>query len=211
MSFWDFSTVNDAPEKETVVSQGGGDLIFPDGTWLTVSLDEAKWNSFQGGERHISLRATILAPEEYEGVKIANRKLFSKLWIVDGNAEQKKDKAEGYKKKHQTLLATIDAHTGKILIKKAMASGDQNWQPTDEDLATLTNKPFAWRVARMKMADGKYINFLSGIGAPSRPVEIPDKIINQDRDATPGGRSSGGVDTVANGTSRYDDGDEIPF
>lgn len=212
MSFWDFETVNDTPPQEVVTSQGGGDLVFPDGTWVTVSLDEAKWNSFQGGERHISLRASILAPQEYEGVKIANRKLFAKLWIVDGNKEQKKDKADGYKKKHQTLLSTIDAHTGKALIKKALAANDPNWEPTDEDLAAcLTNKPFAWRIATMKMQDGKYINFLSGIGAPSRAVEITGKLINQERDAATLGASGGGVDRVANGTARYDDGDEIPF
>lgn len=212
MSFWDFNTANDAPPQEVITSQGGGDLVFPDGTWLTVALDEAKWNSLQGGERHISLRATILAPQEYEGVKIANRKLFAKLWVVAGNVEQKKDKAEAYKKKHQTLLATIDAHTGKTLIGKAMAAQNPNWEPSDEDLAAcLTNKPFAWRVATMKMQDGKYINFLSGIGAPSRAVEIPGKLINQERgDATPGA-GGGTVDRVANGTSRYDDESEIPF
>lgn len=211
MSFWNFETVNEKPEQETVVSQGGGDLVFPDGTWMTVSLDEAKWNQFQGGEKHISLRATILAPEEYEGVKIANRKLFAKLWIVDGNKEQKKDKSDAYKKKHQTILATIDAHTGKNLIKKAMKANDQDWQPSDEDLAAcLTNKPFAWRVATMKMQDGKMINFLSGVGAPSRQPEITGKLQTQERDATPGARG-GSVNTATNGTARYDVDDEIPF
>lgn len=210
MSFWDFSTAGQAPAQETVTAQGGGDLVFPDGTWVTVALDEAKWNQFQGGERHISLRATILAPQEYEGVKIANRKLFSKLWVVNGNIEQKKDKADDYKKRHQTLLAAIDAHTGKGLLIKAMAAQNPNFEPSDEDLAAcLTNKPFAWRIAAMKTSDGKHINFLSGIGAPSRAVEITGKLINQERDAPATGMASGGVDRVANGTARYDD--DIPF
>lgn len=203
MSFWDFSSVDDAPPAETVVTQGGGDLAFPEGTWVTVSLDEAKWNSFNGGEKHISLRASILAPQEYDGVKIANRKLFAKLWIVNGNLESKKDKADAYKKKHQTLLGGIDAHTGKVLLKKAMKSGNQEWQPTDEDLVEILNKPFAWRIGAMK-SEGKVINFLSGIGAPNRAVEIPGKLAYNDRDETPRGASGGG-------SSSRDLDDEIPF
>ena len=206
MSFWDFSSVDETPPQETVVTQGGGDLAFPDGTWLTVSLDEAKWNSFNGGERHISLRGSILAPSEYDGVKISNRKVFAKLWIVDGNLESKKDKAGAYKKKHQTILMGIDAHTGKVLLKKAMKSGNQEWLPNDEDLVEIINKPFAWRIGAMK-SEGKTINFLSGIGAPSRAPEINGKLSYNERDDAPRGTSG----SSSGGVSRQDMDDEIPF
>jgi hypothetical protein len=207
MSFWDFSSVNETPPQETVVTQGGGDLAFPDGTWLTVSLDEAKWNSFNGGERHISLRGSILAPQEYDGVKISNRKVFAKLWIVDGNLESKKDTADAYKKKHQTLLMGIDAHTGKVLLKKAVKSGNQDWSPNDEDLVEIINKPFSWRIGAMKSKEGKIINYLSGIGAPNRAPEINGKLSYNERDETPRGSSM----SSSSGGSRQDMDDEIPF
>jgi len=204
MSYWDLSS-DGKPAEEVVAEGGGGDLVYPDGSWVTVSLDEAKWNQFKDGERHVSLRATILAPAEFDGVKIANRKLFTKLWLVDGNRAEKGDKAEARKKRDWTMITAIDSHCGGGLLKAAKKAGKDDWVPTDEDFASnLLNKPFAWRIGMMiSKQDGKNINFMNGVAAPSRQVEIPGSLKTQVRQQNTGGGSSD--------RSRVDYDDEIPF
>jgi len=211
MSYWDLS--GDAePVKEVVTEVSGGmDLVFPGGTWLKVSMDEAKWGSKEGGERSLRARFTILAPEEFNGVKIANRKLFSNFWLVNGNLAQKGDGSQKYKEKHWKLFMGIDANCGGLLLKKAQKSGQEQWLPSDEDIAeTLLNKPFSYRLAHMvSKEDGKNINWLDGIAPATKPTELKGVLYNKREDGSSGGSSQ--VNRQANGTARYDDGEDIPF
>jgi len=147
MSYWNLRDGSQVEtEKEFEAPSGGGNLIFPEGSSLLASLDEIKWNSFQGGEEHISARWNILAPEEFSG-----RKVFQKLY-PEGDAARAKDE-DKRKKKADTakrMLAAIDANCGGKIVKLGR-------KPSDEDFAMhLTNKPMVIRLGvwEMKQTDG---------------------------------------------------------
>jgi hypothetical protein len=192
MSFWDLSDGDQvSTEKEYEAPSGGGNLILPEGSSVMASIDECKWQSFQGGEEHISARWNILAPEEYQG-----RKIFQKMY-PDGDTARNTDPAKA-KKKGDTakrMLAAIDANCGGGLMKLQR-------KPSDEDFAMhLTNKPMVIRLGLSDL-DGKQGNWVQAVSPASKPVNVDASKVTK---AAPKA-----VDRVANGTSRYDN-DEIPF
>ena len=197
MSFWDLSDGDHvSTEKEYEAPSGGGNLILPDGSSVMASIDECKWQSFQGGEEHISVRWNILAPEDYQG-----RKIFQKMY-PDGDTARNTDHAKA-KKKGDTakrMLAAIDANCGGGLMKLQR-------KPTDEDFAMhLTNKPMVIRLGLWEMmqnGENKSGNWVQAVSPASKPVSVDAAKVTK---AAPKA-----VDRVANGTSRYDDDDSIPF
>jgi hypothetical protein len=192
MSFWDLSDGDQvSTEKEYEAPSGGGNLILPDGSSVMASIDECKWQSFQGGEEHISARWNILAPEEYQG-----RKIFQKMY-PEGDAARNTDPAKA-KKKGDTakrMLAAIDANCGGGLMKLQR-------KPSDEDFAMhLTNKPMVIRLGLWDL-DGKQGNWVQAISPASKPVSVDASKVTK---ATPKEQKSS-----VGGSSRYDDS-EIPF
>lgn len=192
MSFWDLSDGDQvSTEKEYEAPSGGGNLILPDGSSVMASIDECKWQSFQGGEEHISVRWNILAPEEYQG-----RKIFQKMY-PEGDAARNTDFAKARKKGDtaKRMLAAIDANCGGRLMKLQR-------KPIDEDFAMhLTNKPMVIRLGLWDL-DGKQGNWVQAVSPASKPVSVDASKVT--KAAPKDQKSSGG------GTSRYDD-DEIPF
>jgi len=193
MSYWDLSdgeTVS--TEKEYEAPSGGGNLILPEGSSVMASIDECKWQSFQGGEEHVSIRWNILAPDEYQG-----RKIFQKAY-PDGDTARNTD-PEKAKKKGDTakrMIAAIDANCGGKIVKLGR-------KPTDEDFAMhLTNKPMVIRLGLWEM-NGKTGNWVQAVSPSTKAVAVDASKVTK---AAPKP-----VDRVANGTSRYDDSDEIPF
>jgi hypothetical protein len=192
MSFWDLSDGDQvSTEKEYEAPSGGGNLILPDGSSVMASIDECKWQSFQGGEEHISARWNILAPEEYQG-----RKIFQKMY-PEGDAARNTDPAKA-KKKGDTakrMLAAIDANCGGGLMKLQR-------KPSDEDFAMhLTNKPMVIRLGLWDL-DGKQGNWVQAVSPASKPVSVDASKVTK---AAPKDQKSS-----VGGSSRYDD-DEIPF
>lgn len=192
MSFWDLSSGDQvSTEKEYEAPSGGGNLILPDGSSVVASIDECKWQSFQGGEEHISARWNILAPEEYQG-----RKIFQKMY-PEGDTARNTDPAKA-KKKGDTakrMLAAIDANCGGGLMKLQR-------KPSDEDFAMhLTNKPMVIRLGLWDM-DGKQGNWVQAVSPASKPVSVDASKVTK---AAPKAQASS-----VGGSSRYDD-DEIPF
>jgi hypothetical protein len=192
MSFWDLSDGDQvSTEKEYEAPSGGGNLILPDGSSVMASIDECKWQSFQGGEEHISARWNILAPEEYQG-----RKIFQKMY-PEGDAARNTDPAKA-KKKGDTakrMLAAIDANCGGGLMKLQR-------KPSDEDFAMhLTNKPMVIRLGLWDL-DGKQGNWVQAVSPSSKAVSVDASKVTK---AAPKDQKSS-----VGGSSRYDDS-EIPF
>ena len=193
MSFWDLSDGEQvSKEKEFEAPIGGGNLILPEGSSVMASIDECKWQSFQGGEEHISVRWNILAPEEYQG-----RKIFQKMY-PDGDTARNTDPAKA-KKKGDTakrMLAAIDANCGGGLMKLPR-------KPTDEDFAMhLTNKPMVIRLGLWDM-DGKQGNWVQAVSPATKAVSV---------DASKVTKVAPKAQTGSGGGSRNDvSDDEIPF
>jgi hypothetical protein len=140
MSFWDIG--GEKLENDGNFENDGGTLEpIPDGTQVLALIDEAKWDAFDYGDDYISLRWTVMAPEEYK-----NRKIFQKLWVLGNNPRQTdetKREAQGVKAKK--MLAAIDHNAGG----KLMASGEA---PTDDNMArTITNKPMVLKLRVWEM------------------------------------------------------------
>lgn len=203
MSFWDLSDGEQvSTSKEYEAPSGGGNLTLPDGSSVMASIDECKWHSFQGGEEHISIRWNILAPEDYQG-----RKIFQKLYPEGDKARAKDaDKAKKKADNAKRMLAAIATNCGGGLMRIA-------GKPNDEDFALhLTNKPMVIRLGVWEMtnngttAKGNWVQAIAGV---DKPVSVDKTKVEN---APPKQSSApGGVDRVANGTSRYDEDSEIPF
>lgn len=133
--FWNLSDGEDIKNDTSgSFEMGGGKIeLIPDRTSVLAAIDEAKWDKDQQGNRYITLRWSVLRPEELD-----NRKVFLKLWVADADPRakdpiKKRDKAK-------RMLAAIDSNAGG----KLLSSGKE---PTDEMLTTcLTNKPMVIRV-----------------------------------------------------------------
>ncbi len=141
MSFWDVGG-EDLQQNQGSYEQEGGDIKpIPDGTQVLALIDEAKWDAFQEGDDYISLRWSIMAPNEYK-----NRKVFQKLWVLGNNPNQsdaEKRKAQGVKAKK--MLAAIDHNAGG----KLLATGEA---PTDDSMArSITNKPMVLKLKVWEM------------------------------------------------------------
>jgi len=199
MSYWDLSDGSQVEtEKEFEAPSGGGNLILPEGSSVLASLDEIKWQSFQGGEEHVSARWNILAPEEYAG-----RKIFQKLWPEGDKARAKdEDKAKRKADTAKRMLAAIDANCGGNVVKLGR-------KPTDEDFALhLTNKPMVIRLGvwEMKQNDGSMGsgNWVQAVSPASKGVSVDAAKVKA---AAPKPQSTPGA-----GRSNTDlDGDDLPF
>ena len=156
--FWNLSDGEDASTSTNgEFDAGGGNMEpIPPETSVLAAIDEAKWDKDQQGNRFISLRWTVLAPEEYD-----NRKVFQKLWVLDADPRAKADKVAAKRDKAKRMLAAIDTNAGgKLLAKPVM--------PTDEALTLhLTNKPMVVKVMLWSMRDSQTGEMMRGnwIGA----------------------------------------------
>lgn len=201
MGFWDTSDGEDVKSNSTgEFDAGGGRMeVIPDNTSVLAMIDEAKWDRTQDQDRYISLRWTVLAPEE-----LKNRKIFQKLWVLD-DEPRAKDPAKK-RDKAKRMLAAIDTNAGgKLLAKPEM--------PTDESLTScLTNKPMVIKVMVWEMEDRSNGgiargNWVGAVAPKTAPQSSPEEIAKGQAkmDAQPKARGNGG------GMSRRDMDDEIPF
>ena len=196
MSFWNLSDGEDVKSNSNGEFDAGGGRIevIPDGTSLLAAIDEAKWERTQDQDRYISLRWTVLAPEEFK-----NRKVFQKLWVLD-DEPRAKDPAKK-RDKAKRMLAAIDTNAGGKLLAR-------NEMPTDESLTScLTNKPMVVRVMVWEMEDrstGKINqgNWIGAVSPKSSPVSSPEEIAKNAAASQPRQQ--------AQRSSREMD-DEIPF
>jgi len=202
MSFWDLSTGESAKETGTEYEIPGGNMEpIPEGSSVLASADEVKWVTTSTGERYISLRWSVLGPEEYK-----NRKVFHKLWVTDLDPGTK-DEAKGIAKrdKARRMLAAIDANAGGKLAQNP-------GEPNDDALGmALLNKPMivtvqVWQVQDRQTGGTVEGNWVCAVNPKSKGVDVkPAKA----RAAATGGR----VDDNFNTTRQraMDDDDSIPF
>lgn len=195
MSFWDLSDGGQvSASTEYEAASGGG--VIPDDTDLMAFIDEIKWDE-KDGNRYISARWRSAAPAAYK-----NRVVFQKLWVLGNNPVQKdpaKRKKQGDNAKR--MLAAIDANAGGGLMAI-------NGIPTDEQLqSNLMNKMMVVKVKvwTMQGDDGKPMdgNWICAISPKSKGVPEVSAPSPQPKRQE--------LDRVANGTSRYNQDDEIPF
>lgn len=141
--FWGLSEGGSATDNNTgAFDAGGGNMQpIPSDTNVLAAIDEAKWDG-EEGKQYISLRWSVLQPEEFE-----NRKVFQKLWVKDADPRAKPDKVAAKRDKAKKMLAAIDLNAGgKLLAKPVM--------PTDEAMTLhLTNKPMILKVMVWEMKD----------------------------------------------------------
>lgn len=204
MSFWDLNDGGNAADtgSEYEVPGGGNFDPIPDGSSVLALIDEAVWDQRTEAE-YISLRWSILAPEEYK-----NRKVFQKLWVtdLDPNA-QSNDKALKKRDRARRMLAAIDANAGGGLTKDPGV-------PTDEALqANLMNRPMVIRLGLWSMPDrnagappGAVIegNWVQAVAPSDKPLQITEAKPRQAAQSAPASVPSGG--SYANELD-----DEIPF
>lgn len=167
MSFWDLSDGETAATTGTEYEIPSGNLDpIPDDSSVLALIDEAKWD--QRDEAHyISLRWSVLAPDEYK-----NRKIFHKLWVMDDDPNAKDAKAAAKKRdKARRMLAAIDANAGGKLV--------QAGAPTDESMTSaLTNKPMVIKVMVWEMPDrekpGEMIrgNWIAAVAPRDKGVDV---------------------------------------
>lgn len=195
MGFWNTSDGEDAAKTGTEYEIPGGSMEpIPAGSSVLAMIDEAKWDHTQNdAEEYVSLRWSVLAPEEYK-----NRKVFHKLWVTDHDPNAK-DHAKAVAKtdKARKMLAAIDANAGgKLTAKDA--------RPSDDDLArALQDRPM---VITLMIWDsntgGAGGNWVAAVAPKNKPLKIGDKVAPKAKPASQG--SSGGA--YAGGMD-----DEIPF
>ena len=194
MSFWDLSDGGTARDTETEYEIPSGNLDpIPDGSSVLAMIDEAKWDEKDGAD-FISLRWTVLEPDEYK-----NRKVFQKLWVTDDDPNAKDSSAASKKRdKARRMLAAIDANAGGKLTKKEGI-------PTDETLTTcLTNKPMIIKCMIWEMPDrerhGEFIrgNWIAAVAPKSKGIDVKEA---KAAPAAKGGAPAGIADL----------GDEVPF
>lgn len=199
MSFWNLS---DGEDVKNIASgefdQGGGRMeVIPDNTSVLAAIDEAKWDRTQNNERYISLRWTVLAPEEFK-----NRKIFQKVWVTDPKPNTKPEKVDQARDKAKRMLGAIDTNAGGKLLKGEM--------PTDESLTScLTNKPMVVRVMVWEMPDREtggmaQGNWVGAVSPRSNPISSSEEI---EKSAAAMAKRQ----TSTGGNSRRDLDDEIPF
>ena len=200
--FWGLSTGEETSTKtDGSFDAGGGNLQpIPNETSVLAAIDEAKWDKDTNGNRFISLRWSVLQPEEYD-----NRKVFQKLWVLDDEPKakdpvKKRDKAK-------LMLGAIDMNAGgKLLAKPVM--------PTDEAMTLhLTNKPMIIKVMVWSMRDNMTGDIARGnwVGAVSSrqtgKLSTPEEIERGKAEMDHAQRNSASGAAKANRTID----DEIPF
>ena len=133
---------------------------IPNNTRVNAMVDEVKWETWEG-DKYISLRWTILAPEDYK-----NRKVFQKLYPL---GDSKAKNSEGKADKAKRMLAAIDANCGGHLVKLGK-------EPSDTDLMVLLNKPMLIKLMVWEIDDkkGNWVAAVSASSAPPPPVDKAD-------------------------------------
>lgn len=168
MSFWDLSDGGTAADTGTDFEIPSGNLEpIPDGSSVLAMIDEAKWDEKDDAE-YISLRWTVLSPDEYK-----NRKIFQKLWVTDDDPNAKDaEKAAKKRDKARRMLAAIDANAGGKLTRKP-------GKPSDDDLTScLTNKPMIIKAMVWEMPDrerlGEFIrgNWIAAVAPKSKGIDV---------------------------------------
>ena len=193
MGFWNLSDGDNAAKTGTEYEIPGGNMDpIPAGSSVLAMVDEAKWATTQNdAEEYVSLRWTVLAPEEFK-----NRKVFQKLWVTDHDPNAK-DTAKAIAKtdKARKMLAAVDATAGgKLTAKDA--------KPPSDDLAmALQDKPMVITLGVWDMA-GNTGNWVMAVAPKNKELKIGDKA-----PAKAGGNRSSG----SSGGSRAELDDEIPF
>lgn len=193
MGFWNLSDGEDAAKTGAEYEIPGGNMDpIPAGSSVLAMVDEAKWATTQNdAEEYVSLRWTVLAPEEFK-----NRKVFQKLWVTDHDPNAK-DTAKAIAKtdKARKMLAAVDANAGgKLTAKDA--------KPSNDDLAmALMDKPMVITLGLWDMA-GNTGNWVMAVAPKNKELKIGDKA-----PAKAGGNRSSG----SSGGSRAELDDEIPF
>lgn len=196
--FWNLSgggsAADDVKDGSYDTGAGGFELIPADTSALTI-IDEAKWDKDRDGNRYISLRWSMLAPES-----IKNRKVFQKLWVADfqpgaKDPEKKRDNAK-------RMMAAIATNCGGKLLTLGR-------EPTDEDLfAHLTNKHMIVKIMIYDLpgnnGDRVRGNFIAAVSPKSQGGVSTDQQVADNAKKAPQQQSSG---TRSN---RVED-DEIPF
>lgn len=163
MSFWNLSEENEKITTDGSFDAGGGNMEpIPSNTQVKAAIDEAKWDSYDG-EEYISLRWSVLAPEEYK-----NRKVFQKVRVLDSESK-KKDKA-------LRMLAAIASNAGGGLLKV-------EGQPNDADLQkNLLMKPMAitlqvWEIEKDdgSIMNGNWIQQVAPLTAKKKAAVVEEK------------------------------------
>jgi hypothetical protein len=201
--FWGLSDGEDVSQNTTgEFDAGGGNLEpIPPETSVLAAIDEAKWDKDQQGNRFISLRWTVLRPEEFD-----NRKIFQKLWVLDADPRAKADKVAAKRDKAKKMLAAIDTNAGgKLLAKPVM--------PTDEALTLhLTNKPMVVKVMLWSMKDsmtGEMMrgNWVGAVAPKGADLSTPEQI-----ERSKAGMAHAHANSAGQAAKNSRDlGDEIPF
>ncbi len=201
--FWNLSDGEDAATSTNgEFDAGGGNMEpIPPETSVLAAIDEAKWDKDQQGNRFISLRWNVLAPEEFD-----NRKVFQKLWVLDADPRAKADKVAAKRDKAKRMLAAIDTNAGgKLLAKPVM--------PTDEALTLhLTNKPMVVKVMLWSMRDsatGEMMrgNWIGAVAPKTADISSKEEIDQSKADMARAHANSAGQAQKNNRTID----DEIPF
>ena len=192
--FWNLSDGEDAAKTGAEYEIPGGSMEpIPAGSSVLAMIDEAKWDHTQNdAEEYISLRWTVLAPEEYK-----NRKVFHKLWVTDHDPNAK-DHAKAVAKtdKARKMLAAIDANAGGRLTAK-------DARPSDDDLArALQDRPMVITLGvwESNQPGGSGGNWVMAVAPKNKALKIGDKAP---------AKKSGGNPLDFN--RRADVDDEIPF
>ena len=192
--FWNLSDGEDAAKTGAEYEIPGGNMDpIPAGSSVLAMIDEAKWDHTQNdAEEYISLRWTVLAPEEYK-----NRKVFHKLWVTDHDPNAK-DHAKAVAKtdKARKMLAAIDANAGGRLTAK-------DARPSDDDLArALQDRPMVITLGvwESNQPGGSGGNWVMAVAPKNKALKIGDKAP---------AKKSGGNPLDFN--RRADVDDEIPF
>jgi hypothetical protein len=167
VSFWDLSTGENSANTGQEYEVPGGNLDpIPAGSSVLAIIDEAKWERKQTGEEFISLRWSVVSPDEYK-----NRKIFHKCWVTDLDP-QAKDEAKAIQKrdKARRMLAAIDANAGGKLTA-------QEGKPSDDSMALhLCNKPMIITLMEWSMRgnDGSDMsgNWVSRVAPKSAGIDV---------------------------------------
>jgi hypothetical protein len=170
MSFWNLSDTTEKLPQGGEFNAGGGDIEpIPADTQVKAAPDEAKWDTNQEGDSYISLRWSVLAPEQYK-----NRKVFQKLWVLSNDPNAKDPAKKGDKAKR--MLAAIAHNAGGGLLKV-------EGKPTDQDLQkNLLMKPMALTLQVWEMGDGKgnWVQQVSPLATKKKEAPAPAAVDEDD-------------------------------
>jgi hypothetical protein len=167
MSFWDLSDNSSAANTGTDYEVPGGNMDpIPAGSSVLAVIDEAKWDKKTTGEEFVSLRWSVVSPDEYK-----NRKVFHKLWVTDLDPQAKDEaKAIAKRDKARRMLAAVDANAGGKLTA-------QDGKPSDDSLALhLCNKPMIITLMEWSMRgnDGSEMsgNWVSRVAPKAAGIDV---------------------------------------